>query len=160
MRKLRLPIFLTLIIAIASTVIIFLSGCGKEGAAGKDGKDASETCKQCHTSTVVDRVATEFELSKHSTGEAASEEAGNTSCAPCHEQEGFKYVCTNNTPVAFVLNAGKWTNPYAATSSTSYGEFLANVPCSSFSAGQWRAPRQFGQFINVLSTRALQSGQV
>jgi len=130
MRKLRLPIFLTLIIAIASTVIIFLSGCGKEGAAGKDGKDASETCKQCHTSTVVDRVATEFELSKHSTGEAASEEAGNTSCAPCHEQEGFKYVCTNNTPVAFVLNAGKWTNPYAATSSTSYGD-LGCFTCHS-----------------------------
>ena len=68
---------------------------GKDGLAGldgKDGKDANETCKECHNSTVVEKVAAEFEFSKHFTGLAAEDETGNAGCAPCHESEGFKYV--------------------------------------------------------------------
>ena len=60
---------------------------GKDGANGQDGLagvDANETCKECHNPTVVDAVAVQFELSKHSYGEAAFEEAGNTGCTPCH----------------------------------------------------------------------------
>jgi len=97
---------------------------GKDGVDGLDGLagiDANETCKECHNPTVVDAVAVQFEFSKHFTGLAAEEETGNTSCAPCHESEGFKYVVKNNTPVAFVNNSGVYSNPYAATASTSYG---------------------------------------
>ena len=97
---------------------------GKDGTAGKDGKDANETCKECHNPTVVDAVAVQFELSKHSFGEAAFEEAGSTSCGPCHLSEAFKYVCANNIPSTFTLNAttGKYSNDYATISSKAYGE--------------------------------------
>jgi hypothetical protein len=94
---------------------------GANGANGANGADANETCKECHNPTVVDAVAVQFELSKHSYGEAAFGEAGNTTCAPCHESEGFKYVVANNTPTAFVNNAGVYSNPYVSSSSTAYG---------------------------------------
>ncbi len=71
---------------------------GVDGAAGANGKDANETCKECHNPTTVDAVAVQFEFSKHSYGEAAFEEAGNTGCTPCHTQEAFRYVCANNIP--------------------------------------------------------------
>ena len=65
---------------------------GANGADGQDGVDANETCKQCHNPDVVDAVAVQFELSKHSYGEAAFEEAGNTGCTPCHASEAFQ-IC-------------------------------------------------------------------
>lgn len=124
--------------AVMISAALFLSGCGKEGPAGADGANgvdgvnAAETCKLCHNATVVDRVITEFELSKHSYGAAAFEEAGNTSCAPCHEQEGFKYVCANNISSAWTydVGTGKWTNGYASSSTTAYGE-LGCATCHS-----------------------------
>jgi hypothetical protein len=127
--KLTMRKFLTGILVASATIMIALTGCNKEGPAGADGKDGKDgadaiaTCKECHNPSSVDKVAVEFELSKHSYGEAAFEEAGISSCAPCHEQEAFKYVCANNTPVAFVYDAGtgKWSNPYASSSSTAYG---------------------------------------
>ena len=100
---------------------LFLVSC--EGPAGPAGKDANESCTACHTPTVVDQKATEFELSKHSYGEAAFEEAGNTACDPCHESEAFKYVCKNNTPSTFTLTAGVYTNDYQCTAATAVGEF-------------------------------------
>lgn len=135
MRKTILKMTFTGIMAISAASIIFLSSCGKEGAAGKDGndgKDASETCKLCHTSTVVDKVATEFQLSKHMYGITAFEEAGNTSCGPCHVQEAFKYVCANNIPATFTLNGttGKYANGYASVSSAAFGE-LGCFTCHS-----------------------------
>ena len=48
------------------------------------GKDANESCKECHNPGVVETKITEFEFSKHEYGEAAFEEAGNTGCTPCH----------------------------------------------------------------------------
>ena len=119
------PIRLLFLLTVAGFI---LTSCeGPMGPAGKDGlagTDANETCKECHNPDVVDAVATQFELSKHSYGEAAFEEAGSTSCGPCHLSEAFKYVCENNIPVTFTLNAttGKYANDYAATSSTAYGE--------------------------------------
>jgi hypothetical protein len=106
---------------------------GKDGADGADGKDANETCIICHTPTVVDQVAVEFQLSKHEEGEAAIEEAGNVACAPCHEQEGFKYVVANNILPTFVLNTStnKYENKYAATPGTSYGRLLCGTCHSS-----------------------------
>lgn len=97
---------------------------GADGANGKDGKDANETCKLCHNNTVVSIKAAQFELSKHSFGEAAFEEAGNTTCAPCHESEAFKYVCKNNIPATFTLNTttGKYANNYISTAATAIGE--------------------------------------
>ncbi|NEW83332.1 MAG: hypothetical protein GZ094_13320 [Mariniphaga sp.] len=102
---------------------------GGAGADGKDGKDANETCKICHTANNVDLIATQFEFSKHSYGEAAFEESGNTGCTPCHAQEAFKYVVKNKVPATFTLNAttGRWTNNYATVASDAYGE----IGCST-----------------------------
>jgi len=102
-----------------------LSSCTKEGpagAAGANGKDAAETCKQCHAAAVVDAIAVEFELSKHSWGEAAFEEAGNPSCDPCHTQLGFHYIVDNNIPSTFTFTDGLWVNDYSAVYSASIGE--------------------------------------
>jgi hypothetical protein len=104
--------------------LTFTSCKGPAGTAGIDGKDANETCKQCHNPTMVDAKAVEFELSKHNTGVVAEEEAGNATCAPCHESAGFKYVCANNVSTVFTAdpaNAGSFLNPYAATSTTAFG---------------------------------------
>jgi len=96
---------------------------GKDGADGLAGIDANETCKLCHNSTTVDLISVQYEFSKHSYGEAAFEESGNTGCTPCHAQEAFKYVVKNNTPVAFVNTGGVYSNPYATSVSAAYGEF-------------------------------------
>ena len=106
---------------------------GAAGTNGTDGKDANETCKVCHTATKVDLIATQFEFSKHSYGEAAFSEAGNTGCTPCHAQEAFKDVVARNVPATFTLNAatGKYTNDYATSSSTAYGE----IGCSTCHSG-------------------------
>ena len=102
---------------------------GVAGADGKNGTDANETCKACHTSTKVDLIATQFEFSKHSYGEAAFEESGNTGCTPCHAQEAFKYVVKNNVTATFTLNAttGKYVNDYITIASSAYGE----IGCST-----------------------------
>jgi hypothetical protein len=95
-----------------------------EGPMGPAGKDANETCKLCHNSTVVEAKAVQFEFSKHSYGEAAFSESGSTSCSPCHASEAFKYVCKNNIPVTFTLDAtsGLYVNNYLAASNSAYGE--------------------------------------
>jgi len=97
---------------------------GLNGKDGTDGKDANETCKLCHAKDVVDRIAVEFQMAKHSWGEAAFEESGNTTCAPCHEQKGYVYVCVNNTATDFTFNATtkKWVNSYTVPSSEAIGE--------------------------------------
>jgi hypothetical protein len=98
-----------------------LASC--EGPAGPAGKDANETCKECHNPTVVDLVATQYELSKHSYGEAAFEEAGSNTCGPCHLQESFKDVCARNVASTFTLNASsKYVNDYYSTTDKAYGE--------------------------------------
>jgi len=98
------------------------TGC--KGPMGSPGKDANESCIQCHNPGVVDAKATEFELSKHSFGEAATEEAGNNTCGPCHLSESFKDVCKRNVPSTFTLNAstGKYANDYASSTSKAFGE--------------------------------------
>ena len=102
----------------------------KDGVDGKDGVSATvEVCRECHNATTVELAATQFELSKHYTGLAAEEEAGNTSCAPCHESEGFKYACANHTPATFTLNSttGVWANNYVGTAGASYGVITCNT---------------------------------
>jgi hypothetical protein len=105
---------------------------GTNGAAGANGADANETCKECHNPTVVDAVAVQFEFSKHSYGEAAFEESGNTGCTPCHASEAFKYVCKNNVPSTFAQNptTGKYSNSYATVSTAALGE-LTCFTCHS-----------------------------
>lgn len=116
-------------------IAVIGTSCVKEGPPGPSGEtggDANETCKQCHNPTVVDQKVTEFKFSKHHYGEAAFEEGGNASCAPCHEQEGFKNVVKNNTSTVFVLNTttGKYSNPYVAATNLAYGE-LSCFTCHS-----------------------------
>jgi hypothetical protein len=97
---------------------------GTNGTAGANGTDANETCKECHNPTVVDAVAVQFDFSKHSYGEAAFEEAGNTGCTPCHASEAFKYVVKNNVVSTFALNptSGKYSNQYATIATSALGE--------------------------------------
>jgi hypothetical protein len=115
----------------SAMVMSLVSSC--EGPEGIAGKDANESCTQCHKSDVVEIVAAQFELSKHSYGEAAFEEAGTVGCAPCHESEAFKYVCANNTPVTFTKNetTGKYVNDYSVPDDKAYGEFACNTCHSS-----------------------------
>ncbi|NVN93736.1 MAG: hypothetical protein HXX18_00490 [Bacteroidetes bacterium] len=125
---------------IISAASMILAGCAKDGndgiglvgPAGANGKDAIVTCKLCHNPSVVDSVATQFQLSKHEFGEAADGEAGNTACAPCHEQEGFKYVCNMNIPATFakVGTDTTYTNLYMTTATTAYGK-LGCFTCHS-----------------------------
>ncbi len=97
---------------------------GPAGANGADGKDGQELCKNCHAKSIVDAIAVEFQMSKHNWGGAAFEEAGNTTCAPCHEQKAYVYVCANNTPATFTFNATtkKWVNDYSVPASEAIGE--------------------------------------
>jgi hypothetical protein len=97
---------------------------GPTGPAGENGKDGGESCKQCHAKAVVDAIAVEFQLSKHSWGSAAFEEAGSPTCGPCHVQKSFVYVCTNNTPSTFTYNetTKKWVNGYASNLANAIGE--------------------------------------
>jgi len=114
-----------LMIVAASMIITACTKEGPQGVAGKDGtngKDANETCKLCHSATVVDSVAVQFELAKHSWGEAAFEEAGNAGCAPCHEHKGFLYVCKNSIPSTFSFTGGKWVNDYSSVASDAIGD--------------------------------------
>lgn len=115
-----------------------LTGCTKEGPAGKDGvdgvagadgTDGTATCIECHSPEGIELAATQYELSKHMYGEAAFEEAGSTSCGPCHLSEAFKYVCANNTPATFTLNAttNKYVNDYFVAPDAAYGE----ITCST-----------------------------
>ncbi len=132
MKKLHKFFFAAGMIIVAGAM--FLASCTKEGPqgvqgvagpAGKDGtngKDANETCKLCHAKAVVDAIAVEFEMSKHNWGEAAFEEAGNATCAPCHEHKAFLYVVDNNTPSDFTFTNGKWANQYVANSANTFGE--------------------------------------
>jgi hypothetical protein len=108
---------------------LFLTSCegpmGPAGADGLPGVDANETCKECHNPTSVDAKATEFEFSKHSYGEVAFEEAGNTGCSPCHTSAAYQYVCKNNTPATFTLNTAtpaKYVNDYAVPAGNTLGE--------------------------------------
>ncbi len=103
---------------------------GKDGADGLAGVDANETCKLCHNSTTVDLISVQYQFSKHKYGEAAFEESGSTGCSPCHTQEAFRYVVKNNTPVAFTLAGGVYSNPYSASAGNTYGEFGC-VTCHS-----------------------------
>ena len=135
MRRNFLQMILKSAIALFTVSLILIAGCAKDGIDGLQGpvgKDANETCKLCHSPSVVDSVATQFQLSKHEYGEAAEEEAGSTSCAPCHEQEGFKYVCKNNTSALFYQDSttGPWKNPYAAPAYAAYGK-LGCFTCHS-----------------------------
>jgi hypothetical protein len=120
--------------SILVTTGVFLTACegpmgpaGKDGANGANGTDANETCKLCHNPTVVDAVSVQFEFSKHFTGSASDGETGNTSCAPCHESEGFKYVIKNNVPVTFVNTNGVYSNPYSAPLTAAFG----SIECST-----------------------------
>lgn len=98
------------------------TGC--KGPIGSPGKDANASCTQCHNPSVVDAKTTEFELSKHSFGEAAATEAGSNTCGPCHLSESFKDVCKNNVASTFTLNAttGKYSNDYFSSTSKAFGE--------------------------------------
>jgi len=105
---------------------------GTNGTNGTNGIDANANCTKCHNPTVVTAKVTQYELSKHFFGTTAEEEAGgSTGCTPCHESEGFKYVCKNNVPATFTLVSGKYANDYIATAATGYGSFTCNTCHSS-----------------------------
>lgn len=117
----------------------FMTGCTKEGPAGKDGKDGvagtngedgqdgTASCIECHSPDGIELAAKQYEISKHYYGAAALEEAGSTSCGPCHLSEAFKYVAANNTPATFSLVGTKYVNNYASAPHAAYG----NIDCGT-----------------------------
>ncbi len=114
---------------IFATGFLFTACEGPAGPAGTPGKDANESCTQCHNSAGVDSVSTQFELSKHSYGTVAFEEAGNTGCSPCHDAEAFKYVVKNNVSAGFaiVAPATTYTNLYATSPDKAYGAMRCSM---------------------------------
>lgn len=142
----RKTLLLTALTAIAlATCSIVISGCTKEGPAGKDGKDGANgadgmdgtaSCITCHAPDGIELAATQYELSKHSYGEEAFSLAGNTGCGACHLSEAFKYVCLNNVPATFSLNTStnRYANDYVVPSSVAYGEITCSTCHSSIHA--------------------------
>jgi len=100
-----------------------------EGPMGIPGKDANESCKECHNTAGIDSVKTMFELSKHAYGEAAFAESGSSGCAPCHTSEGFKNVVATNASTVFTIvpPATTYSNPYASAPDKSYGEMRCSM---------------------------------
>jgi hypothetical protein len=138
------------LLSLLTITVFFFTSC--EGPMGPAGQDANETCKLCHNPSVVDQKVVEFKFSKHQYGEAAFDEAGNTACAPCHESEGFKYVCKNNVAATFTLNTttGKYSNDYAATTSIAYGE-LSCFTCHS----NLHSTYEYSNFFPLTTTAAV-----
>jgi hypothetical protein len=130
MRKLNLQFFLKGAMMLSAASMIFLSGCAKDGSDGANGTngtngvDAVATCKLCHNPSVVDSMAVQFQLSKHEFGIAAEEEAGSTTCGPCHLHKSFIYVCKNNTPATFAKlgTDTTFTNLYYVANDAAYGK--------------------------------------
>ena len=130
MKNLHKLFFAAGLIAVACIMVTSCTKTGPQGAQGiagtngtngTNGKDANETCKLCHTKEVVDSVAVQFELAKHSWGVVAFEEAGVVGCDPCHTDKGFVYVCKNNVPSTFTFTGGKWNNDYSTVLSDAIG---------------------------------------
>jgi hypothetical protein len=91
---------------------------GPEGAKGEPGTTVA--CTECHNPDVVEAKAIEYEHSLHFSG-VAYDEGTRAGCAPCHSDQGFRYVVKNNTPATFVpdpANAGKYLNNYVVNAST------------------------------------------
>ena len=139
----RKTLLLTALTAIAmATCSIVISGCTKEGPAGKDGAngadgmDGTASCITCHAPDGIELAATQYELSKHSYGEEAFSLAGNTGCGACHLSEAFKYVCLNNVPATFSLNTStnRYANDYVVPASVAYGEITCSTCHSSIHA--------------------------
>lgn len=82
-----------------------------EGPMGPAGRDADETCMECHNRNVVDRIEVQYTHSEHYHGEAF-EEGARTNCAPCHSTQGFLYVVENEVPVTnYVVDAATASLP-------------------------------------------------
>jgi len=94
---------------------------GPQGAQGPKGEPGTTVaCTECHNPDVVEAKVVEYDHSLHFSGEAF-EEGTRTNCAPCHSDQGFRYVVTNNTPATFVpdpANAGKFLNSYVVDAPT------------------------------------------
>ena len=91
---------------------------GPQGAKGEPGTTVA--CTECHNQDVVESKAVEYEHALHFTG-TAYEEGSRAACAPCHSDQGFRYVVENNTPATFVPdpnNAGKYLNSYSVDAIT------------------------------------------
>ncbi|HEX2920663.1 MAG TPA: hypothetical protein VHO50_05805 [Bacteroidales bacterium] len=89
--------------------ILFIS-C--EGPQGQAGRDANETCMECHNRDVVDKVEKQYTHSEHFLGEAFEEAGARTNCAPCHTTDGFLYVVEHATPVTnYVVDAATASLP-------------------------------------------------
>jgi len=94
---------------------------GPQGAQGPQGEPGiTVACTECHNPDGVEAKAVEYEHSLHFSGEAF-EEGTRSNCAPCHSDQGFRFVVDNNTPVTFVpdpANEGKFLNSYIVDAPT------------------------------------------
>ncbi len=142
----RRSILLTSLTALAmATCSIVISGCTKEGPAGKDGKDGQDgkdgkdgtaACISCHAPDGIELAATQYDYSKHAFGEQAYARSGIPGCSPCHASEAFKYICLNNVPATFTLNSatGRYATDFVVPQSVAYGDITCSTCHSSIHA--------------------------
>jgi len=117
MKKLFFINTMALLVLCSAMIMSLVTSC--EGPQGIAGKDANESCIQCHNSEGVQVKSIEYTHSMHYEGEAF-ERGTSTSCAPCHSHQGFTYVVANGTPATFSVNpddATKFINDYSIPSS-------------------------------------------
>ena len=95
------------------TAVAILSGCnqqeqvqgppgkdGTDGADGKNGAAAMTSCLKCHTDSNFNVKTTQYNFSKHSTGNTRARGEANRFCARCHTNEGFQEITWNDMPWA------------------------------------------------------------
>jgi hypothetical protein len=103
MKKLTLPILMTIALFISSAIIF--SSCTKEGPqgpAGADGANGNATCGQCHDlSAQLVAIIGQYNNSFHGTG--PDHERNGESCAPCHTHQGFLEVLETGADVTAAI---------------------------------------------------------
>lgn len=68
--------------------LLFTACEGPMGLAGKDGKDANESCIKCHNTSKMDAIQKQYSFAAHFTGNPRT----GKYCARCHTNEGFQEI--------------------------------------------------------------------
>ncbi|MCX6156111.1 MAG: hypothetical protein NT007_18335 [Candidatus Kapabacteria bacterium] len=91
-----------MLLALALGLGVLVACTGAEGPMGKDGtngKDASQDCEKCHNAANTDFYTKwyQYKQSVHGTGELWQGEGGRgTTCAVCHNGDGFVQAVSND----------------------------------------------------------------
>lgn len=111
MKKFSFILSSAAVVLMVGMCLNILTSC--EGPAGVTGKDANESCTQCHdNNTVVLARMVQAKNSGHQTG--TSFERNDASCAPCHTHQGFLEVLATGAE----NTSSKISNPLPANCRT------------------------------------------